>query len=255
MRFISLIDTTTQNIITIDLDKLVLRLEIDSHPREIRLKSYYGEILYALFSKQPVALSYDEITMIFKKHKLVITDFTRMHRKLSEIRNFLANFHTSLSALILNIRGIGYSLPLRLKNLNNLENNHAIKFQNSKIAESILAIKGLIDDAIYITSNNKVILHTQGYVINRDPIRSILIEKISAFNNYELIILEQIRAHEADIIYLRAQYLLAKLKTYIGLARISDYPISDGQWLEWFKLEVSLLFDDLRKLLKLAELS
>ena len=111
----------------------------------------------------------------------------------------------------------------------------------------------LINDAIRLTSEHKIIWHAQGYVINRDPIRSVLVEKIALFNVCEQTILEQIRAHEADFTGIRVQYLFAKLRTYVGLARSSEYPISEMQWLDWFKQEVNLLFEDLKKLIKLAE--
>ncbi len=66
-------------------------------------------------------------------------------------------------------------------------------------------------------------------------------------------ILKEIRAHEADFTGLRISYFLAKLKTYVGLARISEYPISEVQWLDWFKQEVWMLFEDLKKLIRFAE--
>ena len=43
------------------------------------------------------------------------------------------------------------------------------------------------------------------------------------------------------------------VKTYVGLARISEYPISEAQWLDWFKQEVWMLFEDLKKLIRFAE--
>jgi hypothetical protein len=81
-----------------------------------------------------------------------------------------------------------------------------------------------------MTSENKVIKHAQGYVINRDPIRHMLIEKMTAFNECEKTILTEIRVHEADFKGLRISYLLAKLKTYVGLARVSNtlYPKRNG---------------------------
>lgn len=59
--------------------------------------------------------------------------------------------------------------------------------------------------------------------------------------------------HEADFTALRIGYLLAKLKTYVGLARISEYPISEAQWLDWFIQESAMLFEELKTHLKLAE--
>ncbi len=109
MKFISLIDIASQNIITIDADAHILRLELgrDRRIREARLKPYHAEILYTLFNQHPLPLDYLEITSLLQTHGLTITDSTRMHRKLSEIRNFMGSFHPSLKDLILNTRGLG----------------------------------------------------------------------------------------------------------------------------------------------------
>jgi len=253
MKFISLIDTTSQNIITIDANSHVLKVEIDEHKRECRLKPFMAEILYALFNKHPLSLSYDDITRVLKVHNLVVSDVTRMHRKLSEIRNFISSFHPSLDDLIQNIRGIGYSLPLRMKNLHSLKNDHNIQFKSSKITKQIGLIKALIDDAIIMVSKGKIIKHELGFIMNRDNLSEILADKMSSFNLAEKIILPEINLHEAEFIYIRIQYLLAKLRTYIGLSRISEYPITEAQWLDWFTQEVWLLFDELQRIIKLAE--
>jgi DNA-binding winged helix-turn-helix (wHTH) protein len=251
MKFISLVDISSKNVITVDADSLILRLEIGSVAKEIRLKKYHREILYALFNQHPRSLGYDEITELLKTCNLLISDDTRLHRKISEIRNFLAKFHPSLADIIVNTRGVGYGLPLRFRNLPDMANDNGIKFKNAEINESISIISELIEDAIHLTAHGKIIRNFHGYVMERDT--EILEEKISIFNECEKTILQQIRMHEADFIFLRAQYLLAKLKTYVGLARISAYAISKTQWLDWFKSEIYTLFDDLKKTIKEAE--
>jgi hypothetical protein len=254
MKFISLIDTNNQNIITIDADSFVLRIEIDSIPRESRIKPFMASILYELFKNHPNPLPYDKIIEILKEYGLIISDLTRMHRKLSEIRQIIQKLHPSLGDLVLNTRGVGYTLPLRLKNLHQLGNQpDNTKFANSHITKAMQTLEALISDSIAMTSENKVIKHEAGYVINRDPVRHILIEKIAAFNECEKTILTEIRTHEADFTGLRISYFLAKLKTYVGLARVSEYPISEVQWLDWFKQEVWMLFEDLKKLIRFAE--
>jgi hypothetical protein len=65
--------------------------------------------------------------------------------------------------------------------------------------------------------------------------------------------LKEIHTHESDFFGIRIQYLLSKLRTYIGLARISEYPITKVQWLDWFEQEVWVLFDDLQKAIKSTE--
>lgn len=254
MKFISLIDTNNQNVITIDTDSFVLRLEIDEIPRETRIKPFIASVLYELFNQHPNPLYYEKIIEILQEHDLIISDFTRMHRKLSEIRQFIQTLHPSLGDLILNTRGVGYSLPLRFKNLHQISNiQDNTKFANLKITKAINILQILINDSIDMTLQNNIIKHDQGYVINRDPVRHILVEKISTLNECKKIILKEIRTHEADFTGLRINYLLAKLKTYIGLARISEYPISEAQWLDWFKQEVWMLFEELKKLIRFAE--
>ena len=61
MKFISLIDTNNQNIVTIDADSFVFRIEIDSIPRESRIKPFMASILYELFKNHPNPLPYDKI--------------------------------------------------------------------------------------------------------------------------------------------------------------------------------------------------
>ncbi|MDR2782086.1 MAG: hypothetical protein LBB21_06595, partial [Holosporaceae bacterium] len=224
MKFISLLDISSKNVIAVDADSLVLRLEIDSVAKETRLKKYCGEILYSLFKQHPKSLGYDEITELLETCGLTVSDDTRLHRKISEIRGFLAKFHPSLAGIIVNTRGVGYGLPLRFRNLPDMVNDNGIKFKNAKINESILIISELIEDAVHLTAHGKIIRNSHGYVMKRDT--EILREKISIFNECEKTILQQIRMHEADFLFLRIQYLLAKLKTYVGLARISAYAIS-----------------------------
>ncbi|MDB6095727.1 MAG: hypothetical protein JWM09_5 [Francisellaceae bacterium] len=254
MKFISLIDTITQIVITIDASCLLLRLEIDGALRQTRIKPYMASVLYELFNKHPTPLCYEQIIKILKNHNLVISDFTRMHRKLSEIRQFLHKVHPNLADLVLNTRGLGYSLPLRLKNLHRIGNKQVnLEFANKKITKSIQILEGLINQSINMTAQNKVIKYFQGYVIHRDPVKPILIEAISTFNECQKTILQEIRVHEAEFIGIRINYLLVKLKTYVGLARISEYPISEEQWLDWFKQEVWMLFDELKKQIRFAE--
>lgn len=254
MKFISLIDTHNQNVITIDADGLILRIELDGIPRETRIKPFITSILYELFKDHPTPLTYEKIIEILKEYGLIISDLTRMHRKLSEIRQVIQKLHPSLGELILNTRGIGYTLPLRFKNLHQLKGQpDNIKFARPKITKILQILEILIHDSITMTSENKVIKQPWGYVISRDLVRHILVEKISAFTECEKTILKEIRAHEADFTSLRISYLLAKLKTYVGLARISEYPISEAQWLDWFKQEVCMLFEDLKKLIRIAE--
>jgi hypothetical protein len=253
MSFISLTDIKTYNILSIDKPSLTLRIEVQGEISETRLKPYMAEVLYGLFNKHPEPLLYDEIVQLLKNHHLIISDPTRMHRKLSEIRNFLTAFHTSCANYIANTRGIGYNLPLRLKNLHQTEHKDQIEFKNPKITKIIINLHHLINDAINLTEKSQIIRHSQGYVMNRSLIKECLVENIRLFNDYEKLLMKEICMHEADLTSLRLTYFLAKLKTYISLARISEYPISQTQWKDWFVQEVWALFQEIKALLKLIE--
>ncbi len=155
MKFISLIDTNNQSIVTIDADSFVLRIEIDGIPRESRIKPFMASILYELFKGHPNPLPYDKIIEILKEYGLIISDLTRMHRKLSEIRQIIQKLHPSLGELVLNTRGVGYTLPLRFKNLHQLGNQpDNTKFANSKITKAVQTLEALISDSIAMTSEN-----------------------------------------------------------------------------------------------------
>jgi hypothetical protein len=253
MKFVSLVDTVSQTVITVDVDAITLRLEVDGGVRETRLKPFQAEILYQLCTKHPSPLLYDEICNILTSYGCVVSDPTRMHRKVSEIRVLLQSFYPGLRGMIANTRGIGYGLPLRFKNIYCLENKKTLSFKNAKIAKSIALIQDCIQEAIHRTADSNIIRIPQGFVIDRTLWLDILVEKINGFNKLSDDILREIRTHEADFFGIRIQYLLSKLRTYIGLARISEYPITKVQWLDWFEQEVWAIFDDLQKTIKSVE--
>lgn len=253
-KFISLIDTKTSNIITIDASAYIIKLEIDGTIYETRLKGFASEILYELFACHPKPLEYVKIEKCLNEYNLIVTDLTRMHRKLSEIRSSLQEFHPSLKSLIINTRGIGYSLPLHLRHLYSTAESK-VKFRNAKISDALKLIYNLIQDAIHLTSQSRIIKHSLGFITDRNSYKEILVEKIKIFNNLSDTLIEETHMHEAEFMAIRLKYLLTKLQTYIALARISEYAISEKEWLNWFSQEVLMLFEELQKLLKNIEYS
>lgn len=250
MRLTSLVDIRTNIVISVDAEALLLRLEIDGAVHEIRVKPYHAEILYFLFQRHPTPVSYQEMMDLLKKHHLSVYDVTRMHRKISEVRGFLSNFHSSLRELIVNTRGVGYGLLLNLKQIHVKEEERCIAFKNDNIVAALASMQQLIQKAILLTSESKIVKHHWGFIIYREPYRKILDKNISLFNRAADVISKEIRVHDADFLNIRIQYLLAKLRTYIGLGRISEYSISAVQWNDWFQQEVWALFDDLQKWIK-----
>ena len=99
----------------LDRKTLVFKVSSNEVNKETRLKPYFSHILSALFAGHPQPVSYEEITNILKYNQLACPDETRLHRKVSDLRIFLAKFHPGLDRLISNTRGVGYSLPLHFK--------------------------------------------------------------------------------------------------------------------------------------------
>jgi len=251
MNTLSIQDTADDYILTLNKDTMVFSIESKGLHKETRLKPFMCDILYTLFKIHPNPLSYHQASVILKKHHLIVSDLTRLHRKFSEIRKTIIELDPRLHSLLLNTRQYGYTLPLSCKALD-LEARScaqmAVAFANPKLAESIALLDRLVAQAIEMTKRNALIRSPDGYIMNRDMERELLVQQIELFKECERIILKEIRCHEADFYRLRIEYTLAKIKTYIGLARISEYPITESQWVDWFQLEVSVLVRELKRL-------
>jgi hypothetical protein len=63
----------------------------------------------------------------------------------------------------------------------------------------------------------------------------------------------ELRLHPVDFLYIRIEFILAKLKTYFGLARISEFSITKEQWLEWHKIELRQTLNELVHNIKQTE--
>jgi DNA-binding winged helix-turn-helix (wHTH) protein len=245
---VSLIHLKTQKIVSVNATSYLVSAEADGEIKELRLPPWGAEFLYALFKRHPHILSYPEILKIFQSHRLSITDTTCMHRKISEIRKTLTAL--GLDDLILNSRGIGYLLPLEFKNIDALQKRHKIEFRNKNVEEAVQKIELLVQSAIEVTSQCEIIQSPDGYIMNRNPVKEVIASNFDIFNKCVSSIIQEAQLHNADFMLLRLQYVLAKLKTYIGLARISEYSISPNQWQEWFKTEIYQTLGDVEMLLK-----
>jgi DNA-binding GntR family transcriptional regulator len=171
-----------------------------------------------------------------------------MHRKISEVRKALNTL--KLDGLILNSRGAGYLLPLEFKNIDSLQKRQKTEFRNKKVEECMQKIERLVQAAIEATSQCEIIQNPDGYMMNRTPVKDAIANNLEIFDACISNITNEAQLHSSDFKLLRLQYILAKLKTYIGLARISEYSISTNQWLEWFKTEIYQTLEDVEQLLK-----
>jgi hypothetical protein len=248
MKFVSFINLKTQKIVSVNATSYLVSAEADGEIKELRLPSWGAEFLYILFKRHPHILSYPEILKIFQSHRLSIADTTCMHRKISEIRKTLTAL--GLGDLILNSRGAGYLLPLEFKNIDSLQKRHKIEFRNKDIEKAVQKIELLVQSAIEVTSQCEIVQSPDGYIMNRNPMKEVIASNLEIFDKCVSMMIKESQLHNADFMLLRLQYILAKLKTYIGLARIFEYSISQNQWQEWFKTEIYQMLEDVEMLLK-----
>lgn len=253
MKFISLRDTHHQIVITVDATQYTVSIEENGVIKKTRVKPFVAAILYALFHAHPQPVGYEVLEKIFHRYYVMVPDVTRMHRKISDIRHCLESIHPCLKDVIHNTRNLGYSLPLWFTAIGSQSEGVVLSFSNPQVEQAVATLETLVHQSIEVTSQASVIRQSWGWVIDRDPFISFLSHAIPLFTQCQDTIFKELRLHNEDFLALRIQYLLAKLKTYIGLARISQYPISETQWYDWFEIEVDKLFQDVRKVIKLAE--
>ncbi len=253
MSFISLRNPLQQSVLSVDREHRIFRLELEGQSKEMRLKAFMIEVLYALFKAHPQSLSYVDLTEILKHHHFIVTDSTRLHRKLSEIRKKLLSLHPSLGDLLENHRGEGYGLPLNLKPLDPARAEPQFQFKNPTLILLMKKIQTLIETSIELSRTGQSLKTEYGYVMDRSPFREKLTDQLNQFEDLKTELLKTLRNHPAEFWAIRIEYVLAQLKTYIGLARISEYPISQTQWVDWFEMEVWAVFEILQKAIKAAE--
>ena len=73
---------------------------------------------------------------------------------------------------------------------------------------------------------------------------------LNQYNKNKKKLFSEIRAHSSDFIVIRIEFTLAKLKTYLGLARVSDFSVTKEQWIEWHDHESTQILTDLFELLQ-----
>ncbi len=251
--FRQLYDPKTGSHYFLDKKSLVFSISSDEIHKETRLKPHFAQILSTLFSEHPRPASYTAITKILKHHQLACPDETRLHRKVSELRVFLAKFHPGLNQLICNTRGIGYSLPLHFKDPKTHELSHNYKISNKKIQDALSCIEAHARESIELSKQCSMIKTDDGFILQRKPVHTNLQYLLEYYEKQKKKIFLELRLHPADFTSIRLEFLLVKLKTYLGLARISQFSITKDQWLEWHATEVIKTLSDLMYHIKQAE--
>ena len=179
-------------------------------------------------------------------------NFIKTKLLISEIRLFLESFNITLKDYIINSRNIGYHLPLFLKSFD-IGNKALSSFKDNNLSMLFINITAYIDQSITLTKKCNIIKQPLGYILDRTNISEELCFLLQSFKESQSAILSKLRLHEADFLYIRIQYTLEKLKTYVSLCRISEYSISQHEWNDWFIHETNLITQELKALLELSE--
>ncbi len=249
--FKQLYDPKTGVAYSVDGKAMIFRVTSDDLHKETRLKPYHSAVLFALFTEHPGAITYDKIKAILKEHQLVCPDETRLHRKVSELRNCLSQLHPGLEKMICNTRGIGYSLPLHLKDP---ESSPPVqKLRSKKLGEILVWLQESITESLALSQKCHMIRCDMGYILKRKPVHVKLEKFLEDFEKIKKQLLAEVKLHTEDFILIRIEFVLAKLKTYLGLARVSEFAITKEQWLEWHEHESMHVLEELAFLLKQAE--
>lgn len=250
---ISLFNPKMGLVYTIDASTLIFRFTQNNNSKEFRLKPFHCSILYTLFAAHPQPVDYKIIEEILVNHQLQCPDNTRLHRKISEIRIALSHIHPSLEQLIQNTRGIGYSLLLDLRPADSIYTNNELGLRsklNQNVCEDLFS---LVQSTISLVQDAKIIRTNDLYLIDRAPFQKILEENITLFDKIEADIINHVSTPKLEMSNFNLRYLLLKLRTYIGLARVSQKSTFLPNWQETFVREILDLYQDLQKLIKNLE--
>jgi DNA-binding winged helix-turn-helix (wHTH) protein len=243
----------TATLYSLDPEALAVKIISDEFNKETRLKPHFSEILAALFTEHPRPVSYETITSILKRNRLACPDETRLHRKVSELRCFLDKFCPGLGQLIYNTRGVGYSLPLHLKDPKTHDIHDRYKVSNQKVRAMVSCFEMYAEESVALSNKCSITKADAGFILNRKPVHIELEHLLRQYEKQKKKLYTELRLHPADFIHIRLEFILSKLKTYLGLARISEFSITKEQWLEWHELEVKQILSELTHLIKQVE--
>lgn len=250
MSFKQLYDHYTQSVYTIDNNSMSFKLTSEELNLEFRLKPYSAAIIFALFKEHPRPLLYSNLRRILKKSGFSYSDDTRLHRKVSELRSLLTKKSPSMKELIKNTRSLGYSLPIHFKEPTTFETPETKIIKNQNIKNIFIRIQELINLSTELTSKIPIIKNENLYTLKRSLVSNELEKIVAVFNKCQKNLLKELKLHPVDMEHIRLELILSKIKTYIGLSRLSEFSITKEQWIEWHQSESNRLLSDLLDLIK-----
>lgn len=123
----------------------------------------------------------------------------------------------------------------------------------SKIQDALSCFEKYAIESIELSKKCSIIKADDDFILQRKTVHANLEHLLENHEKQKNKIYAELRLHSADFIYIRLEFLLAKLKTYLGLARISEFSITKDQWLEWHEIEVKQTLGELIYQVKQAE--
>ena len=253
MSYVSLFDALQNLTFGVEGEGALFHLEERGAIRTLRLPRHSARVLEAMFEAHPRTLTYDAIGDILRAHHLHISDNGRIHRHMNELRRRLEAFDGRLKSLLENARGAGYTLCVGLQQLDVLGGNQdADLFEDADFGTLLKGLHGLITSSIALMGTLRVVPHPLGFVLDREAATSKITNHLTQLETLHGALGAALSLHPHDLIALRLDALVAKLATYVGMARLCAYPISHAQWSLWYTQEIGCVFADIKKCVRFA---
>ncbi|WP_031933775.1 helix-turn-helix domain-containing protein [Candidatus Hepatobacter penaei] len=248
-----LIDTRTGWTYTLNVSAMVLEVSSEAAHRQHRLKLHHADMLAALFAHHPEPVSYAHLTSVLLKRHMVCTDDTRLHRKMSALRQTLHHVRPGLGDMITNIRGVGYGLPVSVKEPTPDQRQAGMRFKNKTLQDVVTHLTLYAEASLEMAKQCPFLKREEGWILDRQPVIHDVAASLTRLADDAHKVRRVLLQHPHDVVMLRIEASLALLGTYIGLARISEFAITHAQWAAWHRQETQRVIDQLVHLLAWAE--
>ena len=134
-------------------------------------------------------------------------------------------------------------MPLRLKDPEKSNTTLLHRIAGKKLQHVICKLQEYVAQSLDLSRKCEIIKIDMGFILDRKPVHQ---ELEALMNQYE----QQItKLRPADFVMIRLEFVLAKLRTYLGLTRISEFSISKEQWLDWHEHETQRVLAEIMELL------
>ncbi|MCA0369796.1 MAG: helix-turn-helix domain-containing protein [Proteobacteria bacterium] len=248
MSYASLFDPQAPMTVAVDAAKGLFTLEEKGLLRHIRLSAPIARVLWALFEAHPGFLTYDACGDILRTHNLHIPDNPRIHRHMSQLRRLLTDFDPRLEDLIVNQRGAGYALHERLQNRDGFSQDRDNDlYGDPALGPALQDLDALVQEAVALAKILHVVPHPMGFVLDTSRHTQKISDLLDRHTRLHQDLKMTLSLHPHEMMALRLDALMSKLATYIGMARLCAYPITQTQWAQWYTQEVGALLIDIKK--------